>query len=410
MRFRAFDKERDQEATRRIWREIGWLSAGQEEVMDTYVGACQGHVAEVDGQAECLVLTAPGTARYLDATLPLCGVTGVTTSRVVRRQGCATRLTARAIAERATAGDVVAGLGMFEQGFYNRLGMGTGGYEHQVSFDPSRLAVQGRPRIPLRFTPEDWKQLHQARMERRLGHGAVTMTPAALTRAETLEDGRKGFGLGYRDGPEAAISHYVWLSAEDVSHGPYHVRWMAYQTGDQFMELMQVIKALGDQVMRVTMQEPGHVMMQDLIEQPFKQSRMTRHTNWEAGVRGSAWWQARILDLAACLAATTVAEGALRFNLSLGDPIVAYLPEDAPWRGVAGEYVVTLGQESSARRGHEPDLPTLEATVNAFTRLWLGVRPASGLAITDGLRGPAELLAALDRTLRLPEPHIDWPL
>lgn len=410
MRMRPFDKERDQEATRRIWREIDWLRGGQEEVMDIYVGAGQAHVAEVGGQAECLVLTAPGTLRYLRGSLPFCGITGVATSHVVRRQGFATRLTARAIAERAAAGDVVAGLGMFEQGFYNRLGMGTGGYEHQISFDPSRLTVEGRPRIPQRLTPEDWKQAHQARLERRRGHGAVTMTPAAITRAEMLEDGRKGFGLGYRDGPDGALSHYVWLSAEDVGHGPYHVRWMAYQTGEQFLELMRVIKSLGDQVLRVTMQEPPHVMMQDLVEQPFKQSRMTRHTTWEAGVRGSAWWQCRILDLPACLAATSVAEDALRFNLTLRDPIAAYLPEDAPWRGVAGDYVVTLGAESAARPGREAGLPTLEATVNAFSRLWLGVGPASGLAITDGLRAPAELLEALDRTLRLPAPHIDWPL
>jgi len=55
-------------------------------------------------------------------------------------------------------------------------------------------------------------------------------------------------------------------------------------------------------------------------------------------------------------------------------------------------------------------LPTLEATVNAFTRLWLGVQPASGLAITDDIAGPPELLAALDRRLRLPAPHMDWNL
>ncbi len=410
MRLRPFDKERDRQAVHRIWQEIDWLRAGQEEVMDIHVGAGQAHVAEVHGEAECLVLTAPGSLRYLAASLPFCGVTGVATSRVVRRQGFATRLTAYAIAERAAAGDVVAGLGMFEQGFYNRLGMGTGGYEHQISFDPSRLTIEGRPRIPERLTPEDWKQAHQARMARWLCHGAVSMTPAAITRAEMLEDGRKSFGLGFRDRPDGGISHCVWISAEDVGRGPYHVRWMAYQTGEQFCELLQVIKALGDQVLRVTMQEPAHVMMQDLVEQPFKQARMTRHTSWETGVRGSAWWQCRILDVPACLAATTVPDGGLAFNLTLSDPIAAYLPEDAPWRGVAGDYIVRLGRESSAHPGHEPALPTLEATVNAFSRLWLGVRPASGLAITDSLRAPVALLEALDQALRLPEPHIDWPL
>jgi hypothetical protein len=46
--------------------------------------------------------------------------------------------------------------------------------------------------------------------------------------------------------------------------------------------------------------------------------------------------------------------------------------------------------------------------VNAFSRLWLGVRPASGLAVTDDLAGPSALLEQLDRVLLLPEPKPDW--
>jgi hypothetical protein len=46
--------------------------------------------------------------------------------------------------------------------------------------------------------------------------------------------------------------------------------------------------------------------------------------------------------------------------------------------------------------------------VNAFTRLWFGVRPASGLALSDELNAPPELLDALDRTLLLPQPLPDW--
>jgi hypothetical protein len=36
------------------------------------------------------------------------------------------------------------------------------------------------------------------------------------------------------------------------------------------------------------------------------------------------------------------------------------------------------------------------------------VRPATGLAITDDLAGPPELLAALDDAFRLPAPTWDW--
>ena len=50
----------------------------------------------------------------------------------------------------------------------------------------------------------------------------------------------------------------------------------------------------------------------------------------------------------------------------------------------------------------------LDASVSAFTRLWLGALPATSLAITDDLSGPADLLQDLDRAFRLPQPHFDW--
>jgi hypothetical protein len=92
----------------------------------------------------------------------------------------------------------------------------------------------------------------------------------------------------------------------------------------------------------------------------------------------------------------------------LTDP-VEYAPgEDSQWRGVAGDYVVTLGPSSGAEQGSDDALPTLSASVNAFTRMWLGVRPATGLAVTDNLVGPPPLLEALDAVLRLPDPKPDW--
>jgi hypothetical protein len=69
---------------------------------------------------------------------------------------------------------------------------------------------------------------------------------------------------------------------------------------------------------------------------------------------------------------------------------------------------VRLGPTSGARSGREDALPTLTASVGAFSRLWLGVRPATGLAVTDGISGPPGLLAALDSLLRLPTPQPDW--
>lgn len=410
MLLRSYDPDRDQTATRRIWHEIGWLREGEAErkAMEIWVNAGNAHVAEVNGEAECLVLDAPGAMRYLDADLTYCGITGVATSRLVRKQGLATRLTALAIAERAALGDAVAGLGMFEQGFYNRLGMGTGGYEHTVTFDPSRLAVSGRPRIPQRLTVDDTERMHAARMVRQVSHGAVTMWSPALTRGEVVEGGEKAFGLGYSDAEGGALSHFVWVSTEDVAHGPYSVSFYAYRSGQELLELLQVIKGLGDQVDRVRMLEPAGIMFQDLVRQPFRQYRVSRHTALETGVRASAWWQCRILDLEACIGAMRPVERELRFNLELQDPIAQHLTEDAPWHGIAGSYVVHLGEASAVEVGSTSALPTLTATVGAFTRLWLGVAPASGLLLSDDLSGPEHLIMALDRTLCLPQPHIDW--
>ena len=105
-------------------------------------------------------------------------------------------------------------------------------------------------------------------------------------------------------------------------------------------------------------------------------------------IRGDGYWQARICDLAACMAKTHLHGPPARFNLTLRDPIEKYLDADAPWRGTSGEYVIALGPESSAEPGSDPALPTLDASVGAFTRMWLGVRPATGLAVTDDLDGP----------------------
>jgi hypothetical protein len=69
---------------------------------------------------------------------------------------------------------------------------------------------------------------------------------------------------------------------------------------------------------------------------------------------------------------------------------------------------VTLGPQSSAEPGTDRALPTLAASVGAFTRMWLGVLPATGLAVTDELEGPQELLEELDWALRLPQPSVDW--
>jgi hypothetical protein len=406
MTFRAYDAERDKEAAHRIWRETGWIEEGQEETMDIFLRAGRAMVAEVNGEAECLVVSAPGEMRYLNETLAFTAVTGVTTSRVARKQGLASRLTARVLAADAAAGTLVAGLGMFEQGFYNQLGFGTGSYEHWVSFDPARLRVEAKARVPRRVTADDWQAVHASLLARRRVHGSVSFSSVEMVQAE-LKFAKGGFGLGYYDGPSGELTHHFWCRARG-EHGPYSVVWLSYQTLEQFLELMVLLRNLGDQVRLVRMREPPGIQLQDLIAQPFKQRQITRRGEFEADADAAAYWQVRICDLAGCMRCTRLLGGPVRLNLRLSDPIERFLDENAPWRGIGGEYVVQLGPVSEAAPGRDPSLPTLDASVGAFTRLWLGVAPASGLAATDALAGPAALLADLERALLLPTPKVDW--
>ena len=116
-----------------------------------------------------------------------------------------------------------------------------------------------------------------------------------------------------------------------------------------------------------------------------------------------------MLDVATCIEATRLETlTPLRFNLTLSDPVEGFLGQRQGWRGTAGDYTVTLGESSRAEQGHTPGLPVLKASVGAFSRMWMGVRPATSLSLTDDLTGKKELLRRLDLTLRLPTPFVGW--
>jgi predicted acetyltransferase len=409
MILRAYHPDQDHEAVQRIWLEIGWMAKGQEAAMDQMLatGACW--VAEVHGAAECLVTTSAGAVRYQDVDLPFGLIATVTTSRVARKQGFAGRAAAHAVAEFARQGALVAGLGIFDQGYYDHLGFGTLTYEHFFNLDPARLNVPAKARPPRRLTEDDWEAVHASRLARTIRHGYVNHIAPAHTRAAMLF-ATNGFGLGYFDGPAGELTHHLWVRPDNVGRGPYRIQWMAYQNRAQFLELMALLKTWDDQIYQIAMREPPDVQLQDLIHQPFRQRWMSDKSAFEMSIHTNAVYQMRICDLAGCLARTRLRCEPLRFNLSLSDPIGRYLPADSPWRGVAGQYVLTLGAESSAREGRDEALPTLQTTVNAFTRLWLGVRPATSLAMTDTLDAPPDLLDRLDQAFCLPAPKPDWNL
>jgi len=407
MGIRPYDFERDQKAVHRIWREVGWIEEGKAEMQDLLLSCSRATVVEHKGAAECLVLSTDAEVRYGQVDLPASAVTGVTTSLVARKLGYAGRALAVRLAHDAQDGAAVAGLGIFDQGFYDRLGFGTGSYEPYILFDPADLRVPVPTRSPRRVEVADWKAMHASRLKRWRGHGAWSLLPAEVTHSQALE-GRNGLGLGFHDGPNGTLSHWLWLSASDREHGPYNVLAMVYRDGGELLELLGVLRSFGDQIHRVGMTEPFCLQLQDLIEEPFANRRRTRDGKMAQGMRAAAWWQARILDLEACIAAVMVRGEAVPFNLTLHDPIERYLDDGFEWRGIGGAYTVSLGEESSVAAGHTPGLVELKASVGAFSRLWLGVRSASNLALTDELDAPGELLATLDQAFRLPAPRVDW--
>ncbi len=403
---REYDSEKDKDAVIRIWREAGWVEKDKEEQVTVLLEACRTFVAEIDGAAECAVTGASGVIRYQEEDLLFSCCTSAVTSLVARKQGLVKRALAHLLATEAERGALVAGLGVFDQGFYNQLGYGTGSYEHWFSFDPASLRVSVRPRVPRRLTRDNIALVHASRIARRRLHGGVSFESDCLTTQDVIWS-KDGFGLGYCDGPEGELTHHFWISPKG-EHGPHRLSWITYQTREQFLELMALLKSFADQWHLVAMREVPGLQLQDLLDRPFRYRRVTEKSSLENRADAQAYWQMRMLDVPGCLARTRLCGGEARFNLRLTDPVERYVGEGASWRGCAGEYVVTLGAISGAERGSDAKLLTLNATVNAFSRLWLGIQPASGLAITDDLSGPHELIEQLDEVLRLPPPKPDW--
>ena len=329
----------------------------------------------------------------------------MTTSLVARRTGLAGLLTAETLSRQAAAGAAVSALGIFDQGFYDRFGYGTGPYERWIDFDPANLRVPKDCRPPRRLTIDDHEAMHRACMGRLRGHGAVNLTSLPAFETELLWT-EKPFGLGYFDGPGGELTHFIWGEMKD-EYGPFNITWRAYQDHGQLMELLSLIRSLSDQVNMVGTLEFGEVQLQDLIDRPFRNRRASVKGRFEQGVRAMAYWQARILDLPACIRACHFDRG-VRFNLELTDPAPAHLPEGNNWSGVSGAYTVDLGPESSVSNGTSASLPTLKASVNTFSRLWLGARPASSLAITDDFEAEPRLIRDLDSVITLPPPHLGW--
>ena len=376
----------------------------EKEAVDVFLSSSRCMVYVMNGQAESIVASTPSKLKYLDTSLPFAAITAVTTSRIARNQGAASKTLARVLAQDAADGAVASGLGVFEQGFYNRLGYGSGNYEHWIGFDPAWLVPMEKPGVPVRLDVTSAKSIHASRLARRKSHGALDLLPVEISKSEMMWI-KKSFGLGYKKGGK--VTHCVVMNSGSGENGPYSVHWMTYQSFRQFRELLSLIAGLGDQVRLVRMREPREIQMQDFIRKPFQLQSITKGGKYESMTKAEAYWQMRILQLKPCISALSCPEE-LTFNLRIIDPVESFLPKNSAWRGCGGDYSVTLGQKSSIKKKFTPGIDILTASIGDFTRFWSGVQSAEALNVTGQFDASEKLLAALDRTVMLPAPAPDW--
>ena len=405
--YRPYDPKKDKKATHRIWSETGWLKKGDEKLLDDYFASGRTLVSEMDKEAECLVVSYLGEFLYQKVVCKFSCIAAVTTSFLARKQRFAGKLTAIKIAQDAKEGAIISGLGMFEQGFYNRLGFGTGNYENIISFVPATLNINKTPPVPIRLTDKHIKKIHTCRKKRLRYHGSVTM-PEAMTRLEFLRKKETGFGFGYLN-DKKEISHFILLTGKGKENGPFWVECCGYETKEQLIELLALLKSLGDQILCLKMIEPPEIQLQDFLNKPFFHRELSNKSEFASSSVTEAFWQLRILDLNKCLKKSKFLGKQLQFNLDLTDPIENFLKEvDIDWKGISGKYHVQLGENSWAKKGFKKSLPTMKASVNAFSRLWLGILPASTLSVCEDMSAPVTLLNKLDDLIKLPPPKVDW--
>ena len=400
---RDFHIERDMASVQRIWREIGWSDSERtDQAMTAFFETGTTSVGLVNDEVECSVQAQSGSMRLDHEELPLCVIAAVTTSRVARGLSLAQQLAARELAMGQRRGEAVAVLGMFDQGFYNKLGFGTGAYINEFRVDPNLFDISLKPRAPRRLSADDSDAMLAALMARPPLHGNVVINQSSCFQAELrMED---GFGLGYYEGQR--LTHFVWIKPQD-EHGPYKVRWMGYQDGQGLLELFALLKSLGDQVYSIHMMEPPHVQLQSILKRPFRSQAVAEEGKYAAEQSASAWYQLRILDIPACINALSYRGPQIGFRLNVEDPVDGMLAGDGSWRSVGGSFDVTLGQHAAVNPAENETLPALTCSINTLSRLIWGVATASSLAISDGLQAPVSLLTALDGVFT-PNPKPGW--
>jgi hypothetical protein len=403
---RAYKPE-DLEHSLRIFREIGWMDGkdSDKDVFRAYIDKGNSLVADLNGEVEVFVVTRSGCCKYLEDDIPFSAVTGVATSRVARQLGLAGRVTAMAIAESAKNGAAMSILGIFDQGYYEKFGYGNT-VNHRIStIDPSQLKVPRLSRSPKRLSKNDAKAMHECRCRRKRYHGGCNLNGSGETKATTIWQ-EHGFGLGFEN-ENGTLTHFLWIEPKG-EHGPYNVCFTGWETHEQFIELLSVLNSLSDQIHGVRMADPPRLQLQDFLTRPHATRRARKGGDFDINVVSQIWMQCRILDLPVCVGAMKCCGPPVSFNLELTDPIEKYLPEESSWRGISGNWIIRIGEDSSATLGSDPALQTASCTINDLSRIWFGSSTAESVSVTGDFRSDPDLIQAIDRVVCIPTPVVDW--
>ncbi len=406
MNIRPLNLENDIDQMVKIWQEVGWLSSEEKPVLKILFQAGQGYGADLEDELEATLLSLPADINYEVNLLPVQALSGLVVSPRARRQRIGRNIMIRALEEAARSGQALSALIMFEQGFYDRLGFGLGGYKRVFTFDPEKLNIAEDPVMPARLSIDEWKSVHQALKRRDRSHGGISIKSPEFIKAELEWDKNESYGLGYYD-DDGSISHFLWLWRQGDSHGPLLVKFLACRNQAQLLDLLAIISRLGDQIHAVKMSEPYCLRLRDFISYPHKQERKTTGGKLSYKSRVEAPGQLKILDLRRCIEALAIPGAELEFNLKLEDPLSKFAGEDSP-AVISGEFSLKLGEESQLKEGTVQGLPTLQSSINAFTRLWLGSASPLELKASSQFSAPSELFRKLEETFRwLPEPQFE---
>lgn len=406
-----YDPDKHFEDCLLTWKDAGWFEKGQEKAAGEFIDSGSALVGIHQGRAVALATSGRGTFKHFlfNDELQFCSINSVNVAFHGRKKGFAALLTAELLAQAAENGVACAGLGMFEQGFYDRLGFANMPYWKSVYLRPSEISLQGRTvSDPVRLNGDDWEEVHNSRTKRLRGHGSINLEPSSTRAAFDFSPGC--FVLGFRNEREE-LTHHVFFEKIRNEHGPVFTGWLCFRNSEQFRDLLLLIKNMGDQIDLIRISEPGGIQIQSLLNRPLASGRRTLNSGAKrVETRALSWTQCRILNLDKCIQGLVCPGGKCSFNLRLTDPVNSFLDKSFSWRGTGGDYAVKLSDSSDMAKGFIKGLPLLECSVNAFTKLWNGTTRATMLPYTEKISAPAELLEKIDESLFMPEPAYDWEL